>query len=174
MSQVGEEKILSEDKEEEQIDAGDRLVPVSEAIRYRKRAQSAEKKLTDLTEQVGELEEQNGNMSKQLEEIRSEQKLVSILNTAGVVDLEAGVLLVKAKLAEDEDLELEDVIGQLKKQKQYLFSDSGPRVVTKKTSGVRDKVSRNETVLEQAAKQASTSGARTDLQEYLKMRRNFL
>ena len=174
MSQVDEENILSEDKEEEQIDAGDRLVPVSEAIRYRKRAQSAEKKLTDLTEQVGELEKQNGNMSKQLEEIRGEQKLVSVLSTAGVVDLEAGVLLVKAKLAEDESLDLEDVIGQLKKQKQYLFSDSGQRVVTKRTSGVRDKVSRNETVLEQAAKQASTSGARTDLQEYLKLRRNFL
>jgi len=174
MSQVDEEKILSEDKEEDQIDAGDRLVPVSEAIRYRKRAQGAEQKLTDLTEQVGELEKQNSNMSKQLDEIRGEQKLISVLGAAGAVDLEAAVLLVKAKLAEDENLELDDVIGQLKKQKQYLFSDSAPTVVTKKTSGVRGKVSRSETVLEQAAKRASTSGARTDLQEYLKLRRNFL
>ena len=174
MSQVDEEKVLPEDKEYEQIDAGDRLVPVSEAIRYRKRAQSAEKKLTDLAEQVGELEEQNGDMSKQLEEIRGEQKLVSVLSAAGAVDLEAGVLLVKAKLAEESNLEPEDVISQLKKQKQYLFSGAEPVVVSKKTSGVRGKVSRNETVLEQAAKRASTSGARTDLQEYLKLRRNFL
>ena len=49
--------------------------------------------MTDLTEQISELEKQNGNMSKQLEEIRSEQKLVSVLSSAGVGDLEAGLFL---------------------------------------------------------------------------------
>jgi hypothetical protein len=69
---------------------------------------------------------------------------------------------------------VDGVIEQLKKEKQYLFSGI---VTAKKTAGAKESAydgTNKQTVLERAAKRAATTGTRTDLQEYLKLRRNFL
>jgi hypothetical protein len=69
---------------------------------------------------------------------------------------------------------VDSVIKQLQKEKQYLFVGSGGAVTAKKTAGARERGESNQTVLERAAKKAATTGSRTDLQEYLKLRRNFV
>jgi hypothetical protein len=154
-----------------------KFVPVAESIRYRKRAQSAEKKVEDLTEQLAQAKSQVTMISEQLSDIQAEYELRSKLAAAGSIDLETAVLLTKARMEGKEQADLDGVIEQLKKEKQYLFGSTSATVTAKKTAGAKESAfggAGNQTVLEKAAKRAATTGNRTDLQEYLKLRRNFL
>jgi hypothetical protein len=103
-----------------------------------------------------------------------EQKLTHKLAAAGAVDLETAVLIAKAKIETEMEADLDGVIEQLKKEKQYLFAGTGAAATAKKTAGAKDRMQNSQTILERAAKKAATTGNRTDLQEYLKLRRNFV
>ncbi len=174
MSQIDTEDILSETEES----AGDsdnlKLVPVAESIRYRKRAQSAEKKAEVLSEQLAQAGSQLTKLSEQLSDIQTEQKLMRKLSAAGTVDMETAVLIAKARLNGEQKADLESVVEQLKKEKQYLFAGDSSTLKVTRTAGVRQRVTNSQAALERAAKKAATTGNRTDLQEYLKLRRNFL
>jgi hypothetical protein len=159
-----------------------KLVPVAESIRYRKRAQSAEKQVEDLNGQLAQVKSQAEKMSEQLKEIRLEQNLMRKLAAAGTADLETAVLIAKARIEGDggsfssaqDKADIDDVIEQLKKEKQYLFVEGKETLAAKKTAGARELIQSGQTILERAAKRAATTGSRTDLQEYLKLRRNYL
>jgi len=178
MSPIETQDNLSEDITERFPEPSDndnlKLVPVAESIRYRKRAQSAEKKVEVLTEQLAEAKSQMAVLSEQLNDIQLGQKLMRKLAAAGTVDLETAVLIAKAKMGGDNDADLDGVIEQLKKEKQYLFAGSSGTVTTKKTAAAKERMQNSQAILERAAKKAATTGNRTDLQEYLKLRRNFL
>ena len=177
MSLIERQEVLSEDITEAGDNDNMKLVPVAESIRYRKRAQSAEKKVEDLTEELAQAKSQATKISERLSDIEAEQKLTSKLAAAGSVDLETAVLLAKARMEGQTDADLDGVIEQLKKEKQYLFGGAGGVVTAKKTAGAKESAyggTNNQTALERAAKKAATTGNRTDLQEYLKLRRNFL
>jgi hypothetical protein len=163
---------MSEDKVIEAEES--RLVPVTESIRYRKRAQSAEKKVEELTEQLNQSQNRAMNLSEQLNDIRTEQKLTQKLIAAGTVDVESAILLAKARMQEQEDADVDELIEQLKKDKKYLFKSSGENVTSTKTAGAKDRTMDVYTVLTKVAKKAATTGSRRDLQEYLKARRNYL
>ena len=151
-----------------------KLVPVTESIRYRKRAQSAEKRVEELTEQLSQSQSNATTLSEQLNNVRTEQKLTQKLITAGTVDIESALLLAKARMNEQEDVDVDDLIEQLKSEKQYLFKNSRENVTSMKTSGAKDRTSDTQAVLAKAATKAATTGSRRDLQEYLKTRRNYL
>jgi uncharacterized protein YhaN len=174
MSPIETQDILSEDITPAGDNDGMKLVPVAESIRYRKRAQSAEKKIEELTEQLAQAKSQTTQMSEQLSNIQDEQKLMRQLAAAGAVDLETAVLIAKVRMQDQSEADVTGVIEQLKKEKQYLFGGTGGAVTAKKTAGARDRVTNNQTILERAAKKAATTGNRADLHEYLKLRRNFL
>ncbi len=177
MSLIERQEVLSEDITEAGDNDNMKLVPVAESIRYRKRAQSAEKKVEDLTEELAQAKSETTKISERLSDIEAERKLISKLAAAGSVDLETAVLLAKARMEGQKNADLDGVIEQLKKEKQYLFSGASGVVTAKKTAGVKESAyggTNNQTVLEKAAKRAATTGSRTDLQEYLKLRRNFL
>ena len=174
MSPIETQDILSEDITPASDNDNARFVPVAESIRYRKRAQSAEKKIETLTEQLAQANSQTAELSEQLSDIQTEQKLMRQLAAAGAVDLETAVLIARARMQDKDDADVTGVIEQLKKEKQYLFAGSNPGVTPTKTAGARDRVTNNQTLLERAAKKAATTGNRTDLHEYLKLRRNFL
>lgn len=177
MSPIETQDVLSEDITGASDNDNMKLVPVTESIRYRKRAQSAEKKVEALVEQLVEAKSQITTMSEQLSNIQAEQKLTRKLAAAGTVDMETAVLLAKAKMEGQTEADLDGVIEQLKNEKQYLFGSVSRTVRTKKTAGARESAyggTNNQTILERAAKKAATTGNRTDLQEYLKLRRNFL
>ena len=176
MSPIDDDKtILSEDTAGHSDSDSLKLVPVAESIRYRKRAQNAEKKVETLDEQLAEAQTQVSKMAKQLSNIKVEQKLMRKLVATGAVDLEAAMLIAKARMENSDKADLDGVIEQLKKEKQYLFgNNSGSTVTAKKTAGAKDRMTNNQTILERAAKKAATTGNRTDLQEYLKLRRNFV
>jgi hypothetical protein len=174
MSPIETQDILSEDTTPASDNDNARLVPVAESIRYRKRAQSAEKKIESLTEQLAQAKSQTAELSEQLSDIQTEQKLMRQLAAAGAVDLETAVLIARARLQDKDDADVTGVIEQLKKEKQFLFASSSPSAAPTKTAGARDRVTNSQTLLERAAKKAATTGNRTDLHEYLKLRRNFI
>jgi predicted nucleic acid-binding Zn-ribbon protein len=149
-----------------------KFVPVAESIRYRKRAQLAEKKLESLAEELSQTKTESAKMSEQLKSVQTEQKIMRKLTAAGAVDLEAAVLIAKARIEDEPEAGLDGVIEQLRKEKQYLFA--GGAVTAKKTAGVKERVANSQTVLDTAAKRAATTGNRIDLQKYLRLRRNFL
>ncbi|MHC4325686.1 MAG: hypothetical protein ACYSUX_15570 [Planctomycetota bacterium] len=174
MSPNETQDILSEDLTPASDNDIAKLVPVTESIRYRKRAQSAEKKIETLTEQLARAKTQTAELSEQLSDIQTEQKLTRELAAAGAVDLETAVLIARARMQDKNDADATDVIEQLKKEKQYLFATGSPDAIPTKTAGARDRVTNSQTMLERAAKKAATTGNRTDLHEYLKLRRNFI
>jgi len=152
-----------------------KLVPVAESIRYRKRAQSAEKENGILAEQLAQARTQNSAIAEELNEIRTEQKLTQKLVAAGAVDLETAVLIAKARVKVKTDANLDEIVEQLKLEKRYLFgADRSGGASFKMTAGAKDKLQTGHVILGRAAKKAAATGNRTDLQEYLKLRRNFL
>lgn len=180
MSAIESQENMSDDTE--YVSDSSKLVPIAESIRYRKRAQSAEKKLQALAGQLAEAKSQAAMLSEQLNDIQLEQKLMRKLAAAGTIDLETAVLIAKAKIAGHDNADLDGLIEQLKKEKQYLFAsvaaERGPSSTgigaTKKTAAAKDRLQSSQAILERAAKKAATTGNRADLQEYLKLRRNFI
>ena len=168
------QEVLSVDK----ADGGDnenlKLVPLSETIRYRKRAQSAERKIEDLAGQLAETKAETKAMADQLECVQVEQQLIHKLAAAGTVDLETALLIAKTRMKGESEADIDSVIKQLRKEKQYLFLAPSGIVTAKKTAGAKERIEGSQTVLEKAAKRAATTGSRIDLQEYLKLRRNFV
>jgi hypothetical protein len=151
-----------------------KLVPMSESIRYRKKAQSAEKRIEDLAERLAEAKAETKKTMEQLRQVQVEQKLVHKLTAAGAVDLETAMLIAKTKMEGEAEADMDSVIKQLRKEKQYLFAATSKTVAAQKTAGAKERIEGSQTVLERAAKRAATTGSRTDLQEYLKLRRNFV
>jgi len=162
-------------EESEQSDGGRvKLVPVSEAIHYRRRAQSAEQKAESLAIELEQAKAKSSEATKELESMRSERSLKDALAAAGCVDVETAFLVAKAKLESREDVDEDGVIEQLKKEKRYLFAETAEKSRPLKTAGVKERTSGGEAVLERAAMKAATTGHRGDLQEYLRLRRNFV
>jgi hypothetical protein len=156
-------------------DESAKLVPVSESIRYRKRAQVAEQQLEQLAEELASSKSRASEMEERLKKVSIEQELSRKLATSGATDIEAAVLIAKSRLEAQGDGDLDGVIDQLKREKSYMFSGSvSTGVGTRKTAGLRERVSGSQGVLEKAAQRAAVTGNRTDLHEYLKLRRNFV
>jgi uncharacterized protein YhaN len=178
MSQIDTEEVMSGDIEGAGEGEGTRLVPVTESIRYRKRAQGAEKKAEAFAEQLAAANQRIAEMSEQMSSLQFEHKLARKLASAGVVDLEAAVLVAKARMQGKAEADVDGCVEQLKKEKQYLFTGVGPTPtvgsVSKKTAGARNRVTPTQTLLDKAATRAARTGSRADLQEYLRLRRNLL
>lgn len=129
--------------EQEEAAVNEKRVPVSEAIRYRKRAQAAEKELDELKERL----EQQGGQVEQLKQEIETFKTSSPVRGAGPLQGE-GHLPQASSLAAQASV---------------------------KTQGVKEtRTTGTRTLLQHAAKQAAVSGSRTDVQEYLRLRRNFV
>ena len=171
MSEVDfESQVLSGD-----ADGGEeKLVPVREAIRYRKRAQSAEQEAVDLGEQVRELKAVNEKLDGELSGMKLDHELAKKLVSAGVCDVDAAVLIAKDRMRDQEDAEVDGVIEQMRKEKGYLFGAREGSVSALKTAGVRENLSGGQRVLENVGQKAAASGSRVDLHEYMRARRQFV
>ena len=174
MSQhIAEANVRSEDPDG--ID-NDKMVPVSESVRYRKRAQKAEQKVKDLSEQLDESRSQAKTLSERMSRLETEQTLTRKLVAAGAGDIETALLVAKERLAQSEDHDADTVVEQLRTEKAHLF-DSGKAsdkaAGATRTTPAKDRLSSAQSTLDKAAKRAAASGSRTDLQQYLRLRRNF-
>jgi len=152
----------------------EKLVPVSESIRYRKRAQSAEKKAIMLEDELAKVRSESERLSEDLGKLRIDHKLIRKLVSAGVSDLESAVLLAKKRLETNDEADLDSVVDELKQEKRHLFAQVDLPAALEKTAGVKGKTAGRYSTLERAASRAAATGSRADLQEYLKVRRNYV
>ncbi|HBG27484.1 MAG: hypothetical protein A2Y10_02825 [Planctomycetes bacterium GWF2_41_51] len=159
---------------EEQEQRSEKLVDVSEAIRYRKRAQLAEQKKALLEQELADRKSEVEKLNKNLSQMNVERQLIEKFVSAGVKDLDAALIIGKSRIENDSKITAQDVVEQLIKEKGYLFNETQSALASAKTSGVKDRLSGTTGALERAAKKAAKSGSRTDLQEYLRTRRNFV
>ena len=161
------------DFDESTTDAG-KLVPIAESIRYRRRAQSAEKQAQDLTEQLTRANETISQMSQDLEGLQRDQELTRKLSAAGATDLEAALLVAKARMKDLSNADIDTCIEQVKNEKRHLFGPTSETATQRRTAGAKDRITHSQTTLQRAAAQAAQSGNRADLQHYLKLRRSLL
>lgn len=154
--------------DEQQMD--EKVVPVSEAIRYRKRAQAAEQQAEELTRQVEQLRREHTQLNEQLQSQRHDEELSKRLTAAGVTDVEAGVLLAHKRM--DDGGDLDAAIERLRKDKPYLFATNSREThsAPRKTAGAKERPGMSPTMA-QAAQQAAASGRRSDVHEYMRVRR---
>ena len=171
MSEVDVTKL---DAFEDELTGGDKLVPVGEAIRYRKRAQLAESHLSELTEKLSAVTGENEKLKVKICAVEIDQELTGKLASAGVNDLETALLIAKKRLEQAEGGDVESVVEQLRKEKEYLFAGIERPKASGMTSGVKEKAPTGRTVLERAGKTAAGSGSRRDVQEYLRVRRQYV
>lgn len=150
-----------------------KLVPLSESVKYRKRAQNAEKAAETLKDNLNQNEQHRLELEEKLNKTKTENQIMQKLSKAGIRDIEAGLALTKLRLSENNNTEIDEVIQQICNEKDYLFN-SRKMIMPTKTASIKANVPEAETVLAESAKKAAASGSRVDLQQYLKVRRNFI
>jgi len=131
--------------------------------------------------ELAEARAETARLAEELKETRTEKELLRRLASEGTCDLEAAVLIAKSRLAKDEKTDLNAVVEQMKKEKQYLFvrPDAG-QTAERGTAGtpVRTSPTKEQKnaggALERAAKKAAATGSRNDLQEYMRKRRSIV
>ncbi len=152
----------------------EQMVPVSEAIKYRKRAQTAEQQVQQLTEKLQNSQQIQQDTQAQLNKKEQENKLTQELVQAGVVDVEAALLLAQKKAETYQDNhDMRGLIEALRNERPYLFSHPVGEVsasLAAPTAGVRSSGGGVNNLL-RSAQRAQQSGNRRDMHEYLRMRR---
>lgn len=159
----------------------DQFVPVSEAIKYRKRAQAAEQRVEQLTETLEAHEQETKRLEDHFEEVRLENELTQRLAKAGVNDLEVALLLAKQSLksasdqdqnGERQDADIHQIVNSIRQERPYLFAGEESSLFAVPTAGLHRQQSQGSAaVLSKQAQKVMQSGSRKDMQEYLRLRR---
>jgi hypothetical protein len=152
-------------------DAAERLVPVSEAKRYRKRAQAAEATLEEVKAQLAQNEEQIRRSEALIESLERRVTIDEVLVESDAVDLEAARLLVEQSLAEGEADDVESAVAEIKRRKPMLFRRSRKVQAVAQASRDLNGHSLHRDQLVRAASDASATGDRHDVLRYLRLRR---
>ena len=146
----------------------DKLVPVTEAIRYRKRAQAAEQQLEGLQAQLTEAQQRAEQAEQTITSLERRQRIDALLAEADAIDLDAARLLTEAAVQQMDEPDVTEAVQDLRRHKPYLFhpdsSDAQGLALAPVIEGADDP-------LAQAAEQAQHSGDRRDLLRYLRLRR---
>ena len=158
-----------------------RMVPISEAIRFRKRAQAAEQQLTETQQQLQTSNTQLNQAEKTISQLEQRQTIDAVLTSANVVDMEVARILVESSIDKAEQIDLKDpsaarasiglaigsAVESLRHNKPYLFRQAGDAqgaaMAMRQATGLRG--------AENAAEAAAVSGNRQDLLRYLRLRR---
>ena len=166
---------------------GAKQVPVTEAIKYRRRAQQAESRAQQLEQQLegahADMDRHNEDLA-QAEALRDEavtQLTVTenrlgaerIFNAAGVIDYETASMLLSKRLDFAEELDAEKLsagVEQLLLDKPFL-SAAGAAALPPTSASARMPNASSAGQLAAAAQQAAQSGDRKDVAAYLRLRR---
>lgn len=155
--------------DQEQIPAPDKLVPVSEAIRYRKRAQTAEQQLEELRDKVRSVSHELDEANQTISSLERRQQVDALLTDADAIDLEAARLLTEQAVLTMDDPDIELAVDDLRRHKPYLFRRRHDTSGSAMAPSIHDT---GHDPAEQAAEQAAKSGDRRDLLRYLRLRRS--
>jgi hypothetical protein len=147
----------------------EKFVPVSEARRYRKRAQAAETTLADLQRELQARQAVVREQQELISDLRRRQQIDEQLIEAGTVDLETARLLTELAIGEMDEPDVEEAVEGLRRRKPFLFRHAPA------ASGALSPREEGESPLDDrlthAASEACRSGRRQDLLRYLHLRR---
>lgn len=144
---------------------GEKLVPVAEAIRYRKRAQQAEQQLEALRGQLDELDTNLKASEETITALERRQRIDALLAEADAVDLDAARLLTEAAVTQMDDADVATAVEDLRRHKPYLFRQ------TRRSAAAMGPSDPEDPAVDDAAQCAATTGHRRDLLRYLRLRR---
>ena len=146
----------------------DRLVPVAEAIRYRKRAQAAEQQLEGLQAQLAEAQQRTEQAEQTIDALERRQRIDALLAEADAIDLDAARLLTEVAVQSMAEPDVAEAVEDLRRHKPYLFHPDGSSA---EGLALAPQIEGADDPLAQAAEQAQHSGDRRDLLRYLRLRR---
>lgn len=149
---------------------GEQLVPVSEAKKYRKRAQAAEKQVGDLQEELKNNRQALVDREQELEDLKRSQAMDAALHEHGAIEMETARLVLRQTLDGDEEKDVSEAVSELRRRKPFLFRPA-KRVNAATTLGPRPVENYSDARLERAAAEAVTTGKRSDVLRYLRLRR---
>ena len=156
----------SESPSPETVD--EKLVPVSEAIRYRRRAQQAEQQLQALQKKFAGLESDLATSRETVDQLERRHRIDALLTEADTVDLDAARLLTEIAVSEMDEPDVKLAVDDLRRHKPYLFrhdpADDASAMGPRHDHHGHDPA-------ESAAEQATRTGDRRDLLRYLRMKR---
>lgn len=158
-----------EDVLEKTAAAPDSLLP--ESVLLGRRARQAEKELAQLKAERDLLEGQKQTLAEQISRLQLDQQLRQAAEAAGAVDGETVCLLLRHRLADAKSSDIPGLLAQLQKEKSWLFA-AAPAARPARTAGVRSAAD-GCGVLRQAAGKAEQTGRLNDVQEYLRLRRQY-
>jgi hypothetical protein len=148
---------------------GEKLVPVSEAKRYRRRAQAAERQLAAVQEMLEASEAALQDTRQEARALREAQRVDDLLIEAGAIDLETTRLLTEVALSDMEKPEVLEAVAEVHRRKPFLFRN---RCAKSGALGPKNTAeSRSDRHVERAAVEAGTTGRRSDLLRYLRLKR---
>ena len=164
----------------------EKVVPVGESIRYRRRAQQAEKKAQQLEQQLQEAqaqieqrleqlataEAQRDEMADRVTQIEHRRRLEQTLLNCGVNDLEAAVLLLEKDGALSPDADeptIQAAVEKLLINRPHLCSHPSGTLPQRTASGKHRPTPQAQLV--RTAERAARSGDRRDIVQYLRLRR---
>lgn len=145
----------------------DKLVPVAESIRYRKRAQAAEQRLGEMEAELEAALAELDQAREAIDAVERRSRIDQLLIEADAIDLEAARLLAAAAVESMDDPDVAVAVEELRQRKPYLFrrQTRGPSSMGPRLTGTRSS-------LDDAADTAASTGDRRDLLRYLRLRRS--
>ncbi len=149
----------------------DQRAPVTEAIRDRKRARSAEQQLQDLTARFGALQQQLDDSQQTITALERRQKIDALLADSDAIDLDAARLLTEVAVSQMDEPDLALAIEDLQQAKPYLFRHRPPAGTPFTATAMGPRLAEPPPHA-QAAQHAAATGNRRDLMDYLRLRRN--
>lgn len=145
----------------------DKVVPLSELIRVRKRAQDAEAQASALQSRVVELEKVLAETRSAVDAIERRQQIDLALLEADAMDLESARLLTELALGQMDDADVHAAVSELKHRKPFMFNTKRSRGVSAMSGTQRQAVDS----LADVAQEATRTGDRRALLRYLQIRR---
>jgi len=146
----------------------EKLVPVTEAIRYRRRAQQAEQQLADSQQQLQSLQSRLDEAESTIQQLERRQKIDATLATAEPIDADAVRLLTEQAIQQMDEPDVDAAVNELRQSRPYLFRQKTARRGPAMAARVDDEPAPES---ERAADDAAMTGDRRDLLRYLRLRR---
>jgi len=151
------------------LERGEKRVPVSEAIRYRKRAQDAEKRGEELETALTELREALDVSRASLIDAERGRGVDEVLVELRVVDLETARVMLEREVAGVDDFDgIRKAALGLKSKKPFLFRGEG---LAARGSAMGSRPRKGVGGVEPHARAAAETGDRGALMRYLRARR---
>jgi hypothetical protein len=145
-------------------------VPISEEVIWKARAEEAEEKVAQLEARVGELESALASANESVSAVERRGQIDLELVAAKAIDLETARLLTEATIAEMDSPDVAVAVRELCVRKPFLFACKKPSMHQGVSMGPA-MVRGGDDELEMMASNARSSGDRSELLRYLRVRR---